>query len=268
MQNLLTRRRLVLFASALVLTLSFTGAPTVLAATTIGVPADYSTIQAAINAAQDGDIVLVAPDTYNENLTISGKTITLASEFYNSGNPSDISSTIIDGGGSGAVITVDASVGPDTSIIGFTIRNATDGILPYGKFNLLNNIIGQGEYLGNMLDPEAQYLFRLVLPSQAHGFDLFAKSITLDYITSSPPSMSLVIKDKNGSAVEEQPFYIDITIDLPTGIEKERIERIEIDFDDDGIFEEIYTQDNFDLSADGLQQTISISYIYHDPVPV
>ncbi len=140
-QNLLTRRRVVLFASALVLTLSFTSSPTVSAATTISVPADYSTIQAAINAAVDGDVILVSLGVYNENLTISGKTITLASEFYNSGNPSDISSTIIDGGGSGAVITIGASVGPDTSIIGFTIRNAEDGILPSGKFNLLNNII-------------------------------------------------------------------------------------------------------------------------------
>ncbi len=39
-------------------------------AKTIEVPKDYSTIQAAINAAQPGDLILIAPGTYKENLTI------------------------------------------------------------------------------------------------------------------------------------------------------------------------------------------------------
>jgi len=61
------------------------------------VPAQYSTIQSAINASVNGDTVLVAPGTYFENLNFRGKNIVVTSTYFQTNDPSIISSTVING---------------------------------------------------------------------------------------------------------------------------------------------------------------------------
>ncbi|MDP8221435.1 MAG: hypothetical protein P9X26_08820, partial [Candidatus Stygibacter frigidus] len=66
-------------------------------ATTIYIPEDYATIQAGINASEDGDEIIVSPGTYVENINFNGKAVILGSLFYTTQDTSYISQTIIDG---------------------------------------------------------------------------------------------------------------------------------------------------------------------------
>ncbi|MDP3114150.1 MAG: hypothetical protein Q8M98_05160, partial [Candidatus Cloacimonadaceae bacterium] len=84
----------------------------------------YTSIQTAIDASTHGDIVLVYPGRYHENLNFNGKNITLASLELTTGNVNYKYTTIIDGSRNGAVIT---SINYESNIVirGFTITNGT-----------------------------------------------------------------------------------------------------------------------------------------------
>ena len=98
-------------------------------ATTINVPADFSSIQAGINGASNGDTVLVAAGIYVENINFNGKNIVIGSLILTTGDTSYISQTIIDGNQAGSVVTFGS--GEDTTAVlqGFTVTggNSYDG---------------------------------------------------------------------------------------------------------------------------------------------
>lgn len=87
-------------------------------AATIYVPADQPTIQAGINAAGNGDTVLVAPGTYKENINFHGKAITVKSS-------GGAKVTIIDGGGVAPVVTFSSNESSSSALNGFTLQNGT-----------------------------------------------------------------------------------------------------------------------------------------------
>lgn len=85
-------------------------------AATLRVPTQYTNIQAAINSAATGDVVLVARGIYFENISFLGKGITVVSE-------SGPENTVLDGRRAGAVVSFMSHETRSSVLSGFTIRN-------------------------------------------------------------------------------------------------------------------------------------------------
>ena len=85
----------------------------------VNVPADYPTIQEAVDAANPGDTtlvsILVAPGTYYEHVNVT-KPLTLVGEIGN---------TVLDGNGNGTVILIASN---NVHISRFTVKNGDCGI--------------------------------------------------------------------------------------------------------------------------------------------
>jgi hypothetical protein len=101
------------------------------AAETLIVPDNYPTIQAAINAASNGDTIFVRSGTYNENIVVN-KMVTLIGE--NSNN------TIINNGNDYAYAVVNIQSG-NVTVENFTIQNGYKGVVIDSYFSLPDYIV-------------------------------------------------------------------------------------------------------------------------------
>ena len=136
------------------------------------VPAQYTTIQAAINGAVNGDTVLVAPGTYFENINFRGKNIVVTGTYFQSGNPQLISSTIINGSTPSHIDTASCVIianheDSTTVLQGFTLtggkgtlwddehspgnrfREGGGLLIQYSSPTIQNNIIHNNEAINN-----------------------------------------------------------------------------------------------------------------------
>ncbi|MEI6499839.1 MAG: right-handed parallel beta-helix repeat-containing protein, partial [Armatimonadota bacterium] len=89
----------------------------------VGPTATYKSIQAAINAAVNGDVVIVAKGTYKENIDFKGKAITVRSTTPTS--PAVVKTTIIDGNKKGSVVAFKSGETATSGLRGFTITNGS-----------------------------------------------------------------------------------------------------------------------------------------------
>lgn len=109
----------------------------------INVPADYPSIQAAINASAAGDTIVVSPGIYYENLNFRGRNIVLTSLFYMDQDTSYISSTVINGSAPSDPDTASCVIfcsGEDSTAVlqGFTLTG--------GSGTIWTDIHGAGNY--------------------------------------------------------------------------------------------------------------------------
>lgn len=90
------------------------------------VPAQYASVQAAIDSAQDGDTVLVAPGRYVENIDFHGRAIVVASRFVRTHDALDVEHTVLDGSrphdpDSASVVRITSPNDGRAALLGFTI---------------------------------------------------------------------------------------------------------------------------------------------------
>jgi serine protease len=104
------------------------------------VPAEYSTIQAAINAARPGDTVAVAPGRYSESVMMRGGVCLLGS---------GAKYTVLDAGGEPRSL-VDLTSAPGSVVAGFTMRGVTmpEGCANTDPFTCSGNWYRAAIYLG------------------------------------------------------------------------------------------------------------------------
>src|SRR5262245_51248734 len=108
-----------------------------LQAAVLHVPGDYSRIQNAIDAATKGDVILVSPAVYYENINFRGKAITVTST--NTADPKAVQSTIIHASGQSSVVSFVSGEGSNSVLAGFTIT---------GGYGTANPALGTGVYFG------------------------------------------------------------------------------------------------------------------------
>ncbi len=114
----------------------------------------FATIQHGIYTSADTETVLVQPGTYYENISYTGKLITLSSLFLTTQDTTYISSTIIDGNNSGVVVIFENNEDESALLTGFTITNgytsSGGGIrCGYSDPSLENLIIKNNSVLNN-----------------------------------------------------------------------------------------------------------------------
>ncbi len=124
--------------SGLLFTLATLAASPAAFAGTLNVPSQYSTIQKAIDAAVNGDLVKIANGTYKENIDLKGKAITLQGASRKG--------VVIDGSKGGACVTIKSAETAATVIKTLSVKFGTGVLIGTKRF-------GGGFYIAGGADP-------------------------------------------------------------------------------------------------------------------
>jgi parallel beta-helix repeat protein len=124
----------------------------------LSVPAPYNTIQSAIDAAVNGDTIVVSPGTYLENINFKGKAVTVRSTDPN--NPDVVAGTIIDGStptdaNFGSVVLFKSGEDHNSVLAGFTITGGTGSwvVVAWKYSGIFWNRCGGGALCFNLSEP-------------------------------------------------------------------------------------------------------------------
>lgn len=188
---------------------------TQVSAQTVYVPIEYDNIQSAINDANDGDVIVALPDTYQENINFLGKAITLRSVDPN--NLNIVAATIIDGNepadsNFGSAIVFNSGEGNNSVLSGFTITGGTGSWLPIAwQFKEVYwNRCGGGVVCYNMSEPTiTKNTFLNNTAGEGGGIYIYGDPVDPNNPSNPPIRVKPVITNNtffDNSAVEEHGF--------------------------------------------------------------
>ena len=109
-------------------------------------PADFSSIQEAINNSFFGYTILVYPGTYNEKINFFGRAITVTGTDPNDMNT--VQNTVIDGGGNGNVVYFNNAENDTSLLLGITIQNGDTGMKFYYSNPQIAKCVVRDNYSG------------------------------------------------------------------------------------------------------------------------
>jgi len=161
---------------------------------TIWVPDNYTTIQEAINAAEEGKTILVRAGTYYEHLKID-KSLILVGE--NRGT------TVIDGTGTGIVVYVIAN---NITLNNFTIQNGQLGIwLRYSGNNVLTgNTVSNNSYGLHLWGSDDNILTNNTISNNSYGLYLYvSNNNTLTSNTASNNSNGIYLESSSNNVLSD-----------------------------------------------------------------
>jgi parallel beta-helix repeat protein len=195
--------RRVLKMKRLLLTIAaFTLCWTQVSAQTLYVPSgEYSTIQSAIDDANNDNTIVVSAGIYKENINFLGKAITVRSVDPN--DPNMVAATIIDGSNPvdpnvGSVVTFNSGEDTNSVLSGFTITGGTGSwILVSWEFQGLRwNRCGGGVLCYNMSAPTiSKNIFTSNTAGQGGGIYLYGNPVNPNNPSNPPMHISPVITD-------------------------------------------------------------------------
>ncbi|HZB12774.1 MAG TPA: S8 family serine peptidase, partial [Chryseolinea sp.] len=212
----------------------------VFASRKLEVPKTYFTIQAAINAAKNGDEVVVSPGIYYENINFLGKKISVVSLAESVGDGSIIEKTIIDGSrplniNQSSVVTFQNGENSQSVLAGFTIRRGNGntggsysgggGIYCVSAGPTIRNLIVRENTLtrggsggGILVVNGLPSLYKIVLQDNKHSASIYLSNVSN---TSTPMLENIQIAraiDADGIYVSSSVIRVkDITVENSVG---------------------------------------------------
>lgn len=132
------------------------------------VPDNFSTIQAAIDAASEGDTIIVFPGTYYENIDYKGKNVLVTSTAPE--NADTVALTVIDGGNNGPVVRFESGEKEGAILYGFTITHGSAGTGGDGGGIRISNGSSPGIKTNVIKNNTARYGGGIVVSNQSEPF--------------------------------------------------------------------------------------------------